>query len=155
MPRSARTHHTRIAHPRSSVIPEGDGVPSTHTHLGAVPDRTVTTGPHRAAPLPLDAPSPIGAIPAVIAMGAIVLTVAVISILVVLDGHPDRVRIAAGFVGLIAAWCALLASPVVMARLYRQLSDSGRPAQSHRMAHPIGRQGPPTPRQALAREDVR
>ena len=90
-----------------------------------------------------------------IAMGAIVLTVAVISILVVLDGHPDRERIAVGFVGLIAVWCALLASPVVIARLCRRLSGSGRRAQSHRIAHPIGRQGPPTPRQAIAREDVR
>jgi hypothetical protein len=89
------------------------------------------------------------------AMGAIVLTVAVISILVVLDGHPDRERIAIGFVGLIAGWCALLASPVVIARLLRRLSGTGRRTQSYRIAHPTGRQGPPTPRQPIAREDVR
>jgi hypothetical protein len=91
----------------------------------------------------------------VTAMCTIVLTAAVASILIILDDHPDRAWIAAGFVGLIAAWCGLLASPVVVGGLWRRLSGSGHSAQSHRIAHPIGRQGLPTHRRPIAREDVR
>lgn len=48
----------RVAHPRSLVIDEVDGLPPTHTPPTATPIRKVTTGPTGAAPLPLAANQP-------------------------------------------------------------------------------------------------
>ena len=43
-------HRARVAHPRSDVIPAGDGLPSTHAAHTAAPGQKVTTVAARHAP---------------------------------------------------------------------------------------------------------
>ena len=104
------SHRAQVAQPRSDVIPEGDGAPSTHTHHTATRHRKVTTGHDSSGPLPFDAPSPIGAIPAVISMSAIVLLATITAVLRLYAGHPYRFHILAGLLGAIGIECLLLAA---------------------------------------------
>jgi len=114
----------RVARTRSEVIPEGDGAPSTHTPPAAAPDQKVTPNHAGRAPLPFAA-SPAAAIPSVIAMTAIVVTASVAALLSVYADHPDRWRIVAGFLAVVAGWCAVLAIPA-LAR-HRHPQDDGEP----------------------------
>ena len=109
MPSRLRSHGTRVARSRSEVIPEGDGAPSTYTRLSAAQRRKITTGPARSGPLPFDAPSPIGAVPAVISMSAIVLLATITAVLRLYAGHPYRFHILGGLLGLVALECVVLA----------------------------------------------
>ena len=103
------SHRAWVAHPRSEVIPEGDGVPSTHIHPTATQHRKAATDPGSRNPLPFAAPSPIGAAPAVISMSAIVLLATTTAVLRLYDGRPYRFHILAGLVALIALECVVLA----------------------------------------------
>ena len=115
----------RVARTQSEVIPEGGGAPSTHTHHTATLDREVTPPLAGRAPLPFVA-SPAAAIPIVAAMAALVLTAAVVAVLTLYADHPDRWRIVAGFLAVVAGWCAVLAIPAI-AR-HRRSQDPGQPA---------------------------
>ena len=110
MPSRLSSHGARVARSRSEVIPEGDGVPSTHTPPPAAQHRKVTTGPGGRGPLPLAALSTLVAMLAVISMSAIVLTTATIAILRLYDTNPHRDAIAAGFLALIGVQCLVMAA---------------------------------------------
>ncbi len=51
----ASNHRDRVANPRSGFIAAGDGLPSTHQHRPAAPNREVTQDPGRRPPLPFAA----------------------------------------------------------------------------------------------------
>lgn len=115
------THHlpsrrTRVARPRSGVIPEGDGVPVTHTPPTAVPDRKVAPGLSGSAPHTFAASLTIPATVAVAFMVLSVLTLSIIAVLGIYEGHPDRWQIVALFLTALTSWCAALVVPVVIRR---------------------------------------
>ena len=58
MTASSHSGRARVAPTHLEVIPEGDGVPSTHTHLAAVPDRKVASVTVDSAPHPFAARHP-------------------------------------------------------------------------------------------------
>ena len=115
-------HGTRVAHPRPEGIPEGDGVPLTHTPIVASRHRKVTTGPAKLTPPPFAA-FRIPAIPAAIAMAVVVLTAAVHAVLTVYAGDPTRWALVGGLLAALASWCALLA---VLGSLLRRKPVAGQ-----------------------------
>ena len=149
MTRHLPSHGARVAPTHSVVMPEGYGLPSTHTPHTAGPDRMVTTDIGSGAPLPFAAPSPIGAIPALVAMATVILTATVVALLVVLDGHPQRLHLMALVLGALAAWCALLAAPVAI----RRVSDRLRGRAPTSTATPSSTTGRDTTDRSRQRDD--
>jgi uncharacterized membrane protein len=88
-------------------------------------------------------------------MTVIVLTVAVNAVLIVLDGHPHRVAIAVGFVGVVLGWMALLAVFAVVYGLRRHQSDADGQDQTMQLARPTAGTRPATTRPTIAGENVR
>ena len=91
------------------VIPEGDGVPSTHTPLSAVPDRKVTAG------VPGSAPHPFAAKPL---RSNWLLALAITVVTCVLAAVPtwlitEDLRAVVVMVAALVVWCGLLAGPAI------------------------------------------
>jgi hypothetical protein len=139
-------HHTsgwdRVAPTHSVVMPEGDGLPSTHTPHASQPDRMVTTDVGSSAPLPFTAPSPTGAIPALVAMSTVVLATTVAALLVVLDGDPHRSYVIALVLGVLVAWCALLTTPIAIRKVSGRLHGRAPTSTAPRSRPPD--EAPPT-----------
>jgi len=108
MPSPPSNHRDRVARPRSDVIDEVDGLPSSHTHPEPQPARKVTTDPGRSAALPFAAPSTIAAESAVAVMSAVVLLTACTAVLRVYAGHPHQFHIVAGLLVLVALECLVM-----------------------------------------------
>ena len=106
--------HAQVAHRTFQRIDEVDGVLTTHKQHGWVHAWTVTNGPNTATPLPVTAKKFVPAWIAVSAMCALVLTMMVAALVVVLDGHPDTLTIAAASFGLLGVWTVLLMLPAIV-----------------------------------------
>lgn len=110
MIRPLPSHGDRVAQPRSEVIPEGDGAPSTHTPPGATRHRTVTTGPECRGPLPFAAQQrrvPIGGI----ALIAVLCAVMAGMPSWIITGDPT---IAVVMAGLLIGWSLAVAAPALV-----------------------------------------
>ena len=103
--------HAQVAHRSSRRIDGVDGVPTTHKQHGWVHAWTVTDGPNHPTPHPFTAKKSVPAAVAVPAMCAVVLTAMASSLLVVLEGHPNRAWLVVLAFGVLGIWTLLLLVP--------------------------------------------
>ena len=103
------SHGPRVAESPLEVIPEGDGVPTTHTPLSAAPDRKVTSA------LPDNVPHPFAAKPP---RSNSLLALAITVVTCVLGAVPtwlitDDLTMVAVVVAALVMWCSVLAAPAL------------------------------------------
>ncbi len=110
--------HVRVANQDSRFIDEVDGVRSTHTRPKPHHDQKVSERVSSAAPRPLEAKG-LPAAPAVAAMVTIVLSAFVTALWNVLAEHPDRSAIAAGSIGALGVFCALVSAPALSRAVFQ------------------------------------